>query len=88
MEGQRREDANSLAIAEPSSVLMGRTVSPPSSPRAHTGPTLEQNMAFAALQQGATTSPNVGSGLRPEKRPLVDQTHVDDPRAVKRKLEE
>jgi hypothetical protein len=82
-------DVKPLAIAEPSSVLMGKTVSPPSSPRAQTGPTLEQNMAFAALQ--ATEPPCVDGGvLRPEKRTsshLVERTDVDDFRAVKRKLE-
>lgn len=75
--------------AEPSVVLMGKTVSPPSSPLAQTGPTaLEQNMAFAALQ--VVMSPCVSdSMLRPEKRTaghLVDPIDVDNIRPVKRKL--
>jgi hypothetical protein len=93
MEGQRMEtthhEHHPLVIAEPSSVLMGKTVSPPSSPPAQTGPTaLEQNMAFAALQ--VALSPCVeNSILRPEKRTsghLIDQTDVDNVRPVKRKL--
>lgn len=91
MEGQLVENTHHpLVIAEPSSVLMGKTVSPPSSPPTQTGPTaLEQNMAFAALQ--VAMSPCVGNTvLRPEKRSsghLIDQTDVDNVRPVKRKLE-
>jgi len=81
-------DVKPLAIAEPSGVLMGKTVSPPSSPRVQTGPTLEQNMAFAALQ--ATESHCAEDGvLRPEKRTrsLLERADVEDFRTVKRKLE-
>ncbi|KAF8497667.1 cyclin-domain-containing protein [Gautieria morchelliformis] len=85
---KQEQDPDPLAIAEPSSVLMGKTVSPPSSPPAQTGPSaLEQNMAFAALQ--VVMSPCVGASILPEKRTsahLVDQPDVDTIRPVKRKL--
>jgi hypothetical protein len=84
----QEQDTKPLVIAEPSSVLMGKTVSPPSSPPPQTGPSaLEQNMAFAALQ--VVMSPCVGGSILPEKRTsahLVDQPDVDTIRPVKRKL--
>lgn len=80
-----------LVIAEPSSVLMGKTVSPPSSPPAQTGPTaLEQNMAFAALQVVMSPCGVSENMMRPEKRTsghLIDPADVDNVRPVKRKLE-
>lgn len=76
-----------LVIAEPSTVLMGKTIAPPLSPPAQTGPTpLEQNMAFAALQSDHSHMDST-SELRPEKRTgdhLVDSTDVAI-RPVKRK---
>ncbi|KAF8577992.1 cyclin-domain-containing protein [Ramaria rubella] len=79
-------DVQPLVIAEPSSVLMGKTVSPPSSPPAQTGPTaLEQNMAFAALQVAMSPCVN-GTILRPEKRTSGHLTDVDNLRTVKRKF--
>ena len=83
---ERVGEVKPFAIAEPSSVLMGKTISPPSSPPIRRGPTFEQNMAFEALQ--AAEPPAIV--LRPEKRTnrhLVEQTGVDDVRVVKRKLE-
>ncbi|KAF8513169.1 cyclin-domain-containing protein [Hysterangium stoloniferum] len=99
MEVQNVEVVQSLVIAEPSSVLMGKTVSPPSSPPAQTGPSaFEQTMAFAALQATSPTNPTptlVGvsddslmPAVRPEKRTgdhLSEQTDTGEMRPVKRK---
>jgi len=67
MEGQVQVQVEPLAIAEPSTVLMGKTIPPPSSPPVQTGPTaLEQNMAFAALQ--STAHVEMSKDVRAEKR--------------------
>ncbi|KIJ49588.1 hypothetical protein M422DRAFT_27954 [Sphaerobolus stellatus SS14] len=85
MEGRVEVKVEPLVIAEPSSVLMGKTIPPPSSPPVQTGPSaLEQNMAFAALQSNTDGE----TGLRPEKRPseqVADHVEGDDGRPVKRK---
>jgi len=87
MEGQVQVQVEPLAIAEPSTVLMGKTIPPPSSPPAQTGPTaLEQNMAFAALQSN-NAHVEMTRETRPEKRTSdhVDSSDVDSSRPAKRK---
>ena len=87
MPGQVQLEVEPLAVAEPATVLMGKTIAPPVSLPAQTGPTaLEQNMAFAALQSD-TQMDSTREPLRREKRTmdhLMDATDVDI-RVVKRK---
>lgn len=76
-----------MTIAEPSTVLMGKTSGLAASPRIQPGITaIEQNMAFASLQSSEGLSPE--SSSRREKRSSAHITELlamNDIRPSKRK---